>query len=57
MGRQQMIRKMKQAGRRQARRELEIYLKKFEEHLKPKPRFIPERIWRFCQRIFIDVEK
>lgn len=48
-------RKMKQAGRRQARKQIQESMKTFEEHMRPKPKWVPERVWRWGMRIFIQL--
>ena len=50
---QRMLRKQKQAGRREARIEVRERLQLFEKHLKPKPSWVPDRVWRWGMKIFI----
>lgn len=53
MGQKNLMRKMKQAGRREARKEIRDAMKTFEEHLRPKPTWVPNAVWRWGMRIFI----
>ncbi len=53
-----------QAARRIARLKMKGYgeewgekLKVFNEALKPRPKWIPKKLWRKLSRIFVDVEK
>lgn len=48
-------RKMKQAGRRAGRKEILAHMKTMEEHMKPKPLWVPDRLWRWGMKIFIKV--
>lgn len=57
-----MLRKQKQAGRREARRQAEELrnkiaedLKTFESYLKPKPKWVPTKVWAWGMRIFIEI--
>lgn len=50
-----MLRKEKQAGRREARKAIHERLRLFEDHLKPKPKWVPEKVWAWGMRIFIEL--
>jgi len=57
-----LIRKQKQAARREVRKEADQMreqiakdLKVFEQYLRPKPKWIPTPIWRWGMRIFIQM--
>ena len=55
-----LMRKQKQAARREVRAQAEEMreriaqdLKTFESYLRPKPKWIPTPVWRWGMRIFI----
>lgn len=61
-GTKREIRKMKQAGRREAREQAQQMreqiardLKTMEEYLRPKPKWVPTIVWRWGMRIFIRI--
>lgn len=56
--------KLAQAARREARNQvhgvaeqLKSKLGVFNDILKPRPKWIPRRVWRFFCNIFLDIEK
>lgn len=41
--------------RKEIRKELDGMFAGFEEHLRPKPWWVPARVWQWGQRIFVKV--
>jgi len=50
-----MSQKQEKKRRRELRNAINEKFKKFEEHLKPRPRFMPEWIWVWIIKRFIEI--